>query len=270
MTHNDVVQWIDYFAPKELACEWDNVGLMTGDLNDKTKNILFCLDLTLSDIIMAAKSNVNLIITHHPLIFDKEEIIKDGSLLRQKLDALEKAKITVYSAHTNLDFAPGGINDVLFRKLKLGDMKKYDNDTHVIGQLSAPETLGGFFDRISADFGSFNAKLIKPKGLEIDDNVVSVAVCCGAFDGETDYLVNNKVDVVVTGEMKLSRALELMELGIAAIELGHYETEISGIKSLAAHLKKSMQGQLEQDGVAVRISPNTNPYYDIIGVGLPE
>lgn len=265
MIHNDLIQWIDYFAPKELACEWDNVGLMTGDLSDETKNVLFCLDLTLADIGLAKKTGINLIITHHPLIFDKEAPIEEGSLLQQKLDALEEAGITVYSAHTNLDFASGGVNDVLFRKLRLADPKKVDGDTHLYGTLPEAEELGAFYERITADFESFNAKIVKPKDMELDDNVVKVAVCCGAFDGETRWLVENNVDVVVTGEMKHSRALELMELGIAAIELGHYETEIGGIKSLATHIKKSLQGQLEQDGVAVRLSPKTNPYYDIIG-----
>lgn len=266
MIHNDIIQWIDYFAPPALACDWDNVGLMTGSLKDKTKSVLFCLDLTLADIEMAAKSGINLIITHHPLIFDKVAFIEEGSLLKEKLDTLKEAGITVYSAHTNLDFAPGGVNDVLFRKLKLIDPKKVDDDTHLYGLLPEAEPLESFYDRVTAEFESFNAKIVKPKELELDDNITTVAVCCGAFDGETKWLVENKIDVVVTGEMKHSRALDLMELGIAGIELGHYETEIAGIKSLAAHVKKSLQGQLEQDGVAVRIAAKTNPYYDLIGL----
>ena len=266
MIHNDIVQWIDYFAPKALACEWDNVGLMAGNLKDKTRGVLFCLDLTLADIEMAAKSGINLIVTHHPLIFDKEAVIEQSSLLRRKLDTLEDAGITVYSAHTNLDFAPGGVNDVLFRKLKLIDPKKVDGDTHLYGMLPEAEPLESFYDRVTAEFESFNAKIIKPKNFELDDNITTVAVCCGAFDGETGWLTENKVDVVVTGEMKHSRALELLELGIAGIELGHYETEIGGIKSLAAHVKKSLQGQLEQDGIPVRIAAKTNPYYDLIGL----
>lgn len=266
MIHNEIVQWIDYFAPKSIACDWDNVGLMTGNLRDRTGNVLFCLDLTLSDIETAAKSGINLIVTHHPLIFDREIVAEEGSLLRKKLDALEKAHITVYSAHTNLDFAPGGINDVLFRKLKLIDPKKTDGDTHLFGQIPDAEPLGSFYERITADFESFNAKIVKPKNMELDDGIKTVAVCCGAFDGETKWLAENRIDAVVTGEMKHSRALELMELGIAGIELGHYETEIGGVKSLAAHVKKSLQGQLEQDGVAVRVAARTNPYYDLIGL----
>ncbi len=264
MIHSDLIQWIECFAPVELACDWDNVGLMTGNLSDRTKGILFCLDLTLSDIEMAAKSGFNLIVTHHPLIFDKEAVIEESSLLKRKLDLLKESGITVYSAHTNLDFAPGGINDTFLKKLKLTDPRR-DLNNHLFGQLPAAESLEDFYDRITADFESFNARLIKPKSIELDDGIVSVAVCCGAFDGETAWLLENRIDVVVTGEMKHSRALELMELGIAAIELGHYETEIPGVKSLASHVKKNVQDQLAQDGVPLKLALKTNPYFDLIG-----
>ncbi|MBR5059705.1 MAG: Nif3-like dinuclear metal center hexameric protein [Clostridia bacterium] len=263
MIHNEIIEWIEAFAPLSLACEWDNVGLMTGSRDDETKSVLFCLDLTESIIGSAASSGINLIITHHPLIFNREEPPKEGGLLDRKLKKLKEHGITVYSAHSNLDKARGGINDVLAMKLGLSEIKPDESLLHRVGSLVTAAELSSFMDEKVTKFSSFNSKLVLPAGLSVDDSIVTVGVCCGAFDGETDWLVDNKVDLLVTGEMKHHAALELFELGIAALEIGHYESEIDGIESLAAHVKKSMAEQLKHERVALRIAKKTNPYYDV-------
>ncbi|MBP1587233.1 MAG: Nif3-like dinuclear metal center hexameric protein [Clostridia bacterium] len=263
MIHNEILEWIEAFAPLSLACEWDNVGLMAGSREDKTRNVLFCLDLTESIIDSAAASGINLIITHHPLIFDKENPVAEGSLLARKIKKLNDSGITVYSAHSNLDKARGGVNDVLALRLGLTDIKADESQLHRVGSLPTAVPVSFFVDDKTSTFNSFNSKLVLPANLAMDDNVVTVGVCCGSFDGETDWMIENKVDILVTGEMKHHAALDLFEQGIAALEIGHYESEISGIMSLAAHVKKSMEAQLKHEGVALRIASKTNPYFDI-------
>ena len=263
MIHNEIIEWIEAFAPLSLACEWDSVGLMTGSRDDATRSVLFCLDLTESIIDSAAASGINLIITHHPLIFDRENAPAEGGLLDRKLKKLNENRVAVYSAHTNLDKARGGINDVLALKLGLANVRADESRLHRVGDLATAAPVSYFVDDKTSAFNSFNSKLVLPPNLSMDDNIVTIGVCCGAFDGETDWLADNKVDLLVTGEMKHHEALELFELGFAALEIGHYESEISGLMSLAAHVKKSMEAQLKHEGVSLRIASKTNPYFDI-------
>ena len=264
MRHSDIIDWIEVFAPVETACEWDNVGLMAGSRDDVTKSVIFCLDLTADILEKAARAGINLIITHHPLIFDREAEIRPDSVLGKKLATIAEKKITVYSAHTNLDYARGGVNDVFASRLGLVKMKTDEDGLHRFGELPEAKAVSEFVDEKTADFNSFNSKVVLPDSMTPDDNIVKIGVCCGSFDGETDWLVRNGLDLLVTGEMKHHHAILLKELGIAALELGHYESEIDAVKSLAAHVKKSLESQLQQDRVPVKIASKTNPYCDIL------
>lgn len=123
MTCNDVVKYIEEWAPKEIAWERDNVGLQVGSLNSELKNIMLCLELTGGVINDAIKQKCNFIFSHHPLLFSPLKKIDTqndkNSLLIEKLI---KNNITLYSAHTNLDFTKDGVSFQLAKKLKLNNI----------------------------------------------------------------------------------------------------------------------------------------------------
>ena len=106
----DVVNFMEKWAPAYLAEEWDNVGLIIGDEGKTVNRILVCLDITSSVVEYAENENVDMIITHHPLLFRPIKRLC-GSNWKEKLIArLIKKDICVYSAHTNLDYAEEGVN----------------------------------------------------------------------------------------------------------------------------------------------------------------
>lgn len=120
MTCNDIIKYFEEWAPKEIAWQKDNVGLQVGSINQKLKNILLCLELTNRVIDDAIKKNCNLIISHHPLLFHplkKIDLQKDKN--SKLIEKLIKNDITLYSAHTNLDFTKDGVSFELAKKLKL-------------------------------------------------------------------------------------------------------------------------------------------------------
>lgn len=123
MTCDDVVKYIEKWAPKEIAWERDNVGLQVGSLNRGLKNIMLCLELTEGVINNAIKQKCSFIFSHHPLLFNplrKIDTQKDkNSILIEKLI---KNNITLYSAHTNLDFTKDGVSFQLAKKLKLNNI----------------------------------------------------------------------------------------------------------------------------------------------------
>jgi len=114
---------MDKLAPRYLAENWDNVGLLLGSPAQKVTNILVTLDVTKEVVDQAIKDSVDLIITHHPLIFKPLTKIRTDLPQGQVLASLLKANIAVYAAHTNLDSAMGGVNDILADKLNLEEIQ---------------------------------------------------------------------------------------------------------------------------------------------------
>jgi len=121
---DQVLQMMGEIAPVGLAEDWDNVGIQVGNTGEDVENVLLALDLN-SDVLEEAKANnCGLIITHHPLIFNGIKSINSQSETGRLIMELIKNDITLFSAHTNLDIAEGGINDYLADKLKLKELDK--------------------------------------------------------------------------------------------------------------------------------------------------
>ncbi|WP_173916120.1 Nif3-like dinuclear metal center hexameric protein [Halobacillus sp. Marseille-Q1614] len=123
VTVREVVQQLDKLAPKNLAFEWDNVGLQLGSLDQKVENVMVTLDVLEDVVEEAVEKNVNLIVAHHPLLFKKLHQIDFSSPKGRVIRKLIQHDITVYAAHTNLDIAQGGVNDAMAELLQLQDVQ---------------------------------------------------------------------------------------------------------------------------------------------------
>jgi dinuclear metal center YbgI/SA1388 family protein len=109
----DITKVIENFAPLYLAEEWDNSGLQVGNLNNEVNRVLLSLDVTERTIEKAIENKCELIITHHPFLFNPVSSIDLSSKKGKFIEKLIKANINVYSAHTNLDITNEGVNDIL-------------------------------------------------------------------------------------------------------------------------------------------------------------
>jgi len=123
MKIQELIKYYESQVPKGSAWEKDNVGLMVGNLKTDITNIFLCLELTKEALTEAIKKNCNLIITHHPLIFYPISKIDTSSRLGELISVVIKNDITVYSSHTNLDFAKGGVSFELAEQLQLKQLK---------------------------------------------------------------------------------------------------------------------------------------------------
>lgn len=128
MTGNDIIKYLEEWAPKGIAWEKDNVGLQIGDPHIKIKNILISLDLTEDVIQSAQKENCNFIITHHPVLFyPLKSLDFSKNRIARMTATIIKNNITLYSAHTNLDFTKHGVSYQLAKKLELKNIKFLKN-----------------------------------------------------------------------------------------------------------------------------------------------
>lgn len=261
MKAGKIIDFIEDYAPKSLAMEWDHVGLMLGSVENEIHNVYFCMDFTIETLHEALRKNCNLIITHHPLIWNPLASVSDdtpeGSLIAESV----RAGITVYSAHTNLDFTTGGINDALISAIGLDGIPD-DSGTHRYGTLVSPITFSAFLDNVREALDAPSARGVLPLGADFDDVITTVGVSSGAFDGDIDWLRECNIDVIVTGEMKHNQAIELMNNGFFAITAGHFESEHPGVEMLADAVKKHFAEIFEKEGIKTVVSKACNPFVD--------
>ncbi len=128
---SELMKFMEEFAPVNLAEDYDNVGLLIGSRNQEIKKVLVCLDVTTKVVEEAVEKKVNLIVSHHPIIFKGLKRIVEEDPKGRLLYKLIRNGIGVYSAHTNMDFTHGGINDTLANLLGLSNirnLKKHKED----------------------------------------------------------------------------------------------------------------------------------------------
>ncbi|PAV29045.1 Nif3-like dinuclear metal center hexameric protein [Virgibacillus profundi] len=122
-TNSDIFNLMENWAPKNLAYDWDNVGLQVGTYNKQVKKVMITLDVLETVVDEAIDKGVDLIIAHHPLLFKPLKQVNIESVQGRIIHKLIQHNITVYASHTNLDTANGGVNDILCDLLGIGSSK---------------------------------------------------------------------------------------------------------------------------------------------------
>jgi dinuclear metal center YbgI/SA1388 family protein len=128
MEIGEIIKYLEFWAPPGASWDRDNAGLQVGNTKQKLKNIFLCLELTDKALKEAITNNCNFIFSHHPLIFKplkKIDLKNDNNA--KLIEALIKNDITLYSAHTNLDFTKDGVSFELAKTLELKNIKFLDN-----------------------------------------------------------------------------------------------------------------------------------------------
>ena len=221
---SDIIEYMNKRYPESLAECWDNVGLLIGRADKEVKKVLLTLDVDLDVAREAAETGVDMIISHHPVIFNPLKRITDQDNEGKMFSLLVKNDISVYSAHTNLDVADGGLNDYAAKLLGI----------NIEGNLCDESSLGrvGYFDADYTlnDIIKLSKKVFKNDILKFvgDKNkaIKKVAIVTGSGMSEIDKCYEKDVDLFITGDVKYSGAREGYQKGLSIIDAGHYGTEI--------------------------------------------
>ncbi len=120
---SDITKVLQEYAPQKLAYNWDNVGLLVGSFDNIITKTIVCLDVTPDVVAQAIKQKAQLIVSHHPVIFDGIKNLAQTNWHNKMLSQIIKNDLNVYCLHTNLDITTGGVNDVLAKKLNLQDVE---------------------------------------------------------------------------------------------------------------------------------------------------
>ena len=226
----DVYDFLNALAPVSLKMDFDNVGLLVGDHEAEVNKCLLALDISDEVIREAKKINAQLIVSHHPLIFDPLKNVTADDLIGRKIIELIKNDISAICMHTNLDIADGGVNDALINALGAqasGFLEPCGTDAE--GREVGCGRVGELEKEFEfADFLSMCKQTLNVNGLR--------------YHNAGKKVKKLGCDTYVTSDIKYNGFLDAKELGINLIDADHFCTENVIIPVLAEKLGKAFGG----------------------------
>lgn len=231
MKVKDIYRFMDEFAPFERAEDFDNCGLIVGDMEQEVTKIGMALDITNEIIDKALDKGINLILTHHPVIFNAmKRICANHPVYR-----LIRNGISVISAHTNLDKAQFGINTVLAEYYHLQNVASplCLDDLGRIGDLESPLPVPEYAKLIKASLGAQSVRY-----LDCGKPAQKVAYISGCGAGMFREVMACDIDTFITGDLKLDLFIEAKNLGVNLIEANHFDSENVIFESLGKRIEE--------------------------------
>lgn len=225
-------------APKELAADWDNVGLLVGRPDHEVQKVLVALDITEAVAAEAAQWGAELIAAHHPVIFHPAKRLIDQDPDGRVLFRLVEGGLAAVCMHTNLDAAKGGVNDALAAALGLEDAAPAsENGVERIGTLPEPLALPEFLAKVKA--------ALSPNGMRYaggGGRIQKVAVGGGACGDFLCEAAAAGCDAFVTADLKYNHFLDAQAMGLTLIDAGHFPTEDVVCPVLVRYLQEKFPG----------------------------
>ena len=234
-TVREILDFLWSIAPEAGKEPWDNVGHLVGRRNASVDHILVSLDITMPVIHEAIEKGTQLIVSHHPLIWDSYKHVTDSVFQQDKVLTLAEHRISAICMHTNLDEAEDGVDDTLAEALGLKPECHLAEGT--IGHVSMlPEPMD------LQDFLPMVKEKLHANGLRYCNggrSVQRIATGCGSCGEYLADAVKAGCDTFITGDVKYSVMIDALGQGINLIDAGHYPTE----NPIVAKLQRKIQAQ---------------------------
>ncbi len=253
-TLGDFLRLIERIAPMRLAEPWDNPGLQIGDSGQQIKKILTSLDPTLDALKNTFKSDAQVLFTHHPLIFKSISHIEVNTYPGRILAQAAQENISVVTAHTNLDVAEGGINDILANLFGLQNvevLQPHNEGSGIglgrVGDLPEPMDLFSFSKVVKKRLGADYIRLAGQKS----DPVRRIAVVGGSGGRLVSFAAEKSADALITGDVGHHASLEAKSFGIALIDGGHFHTEKTAFNIFCSNLEDFFKKEGWEVGVEI-------------------
>ena len=235
MTVRQIYDFIDSLAPFATQASFDNAGLLVGDPAAEVRGIHVAMDVTDAVLDEAEALGANLIVTHHPMLLDGRRNLLEGDTEGRLLCRMVRGRMALIAAHTNLDQAAGGINEVLAARCGLTEVT--GEGYWRFGRLPEGDTAATLPRRIARCLRT----TVRVMGqLPPEAPLRTMVVASGAGSGSWEEAVRLGADVFLSGEVKHHHALALAGAGVLTLECGHFATEEPGIFALADALQNHL------------------------------
>lgn len=241
MTRRELWEKLEQSYPACLGCEWDQDGAkLCASWDRQVTKAVVCLDVTDQCVELAIREGADLIVSHHPILFHPLSCLVAGDREGDRVLSLIRNDIAVFSLHTRLDAAPGGLNDRLARLLSLTELQKVS----LCGESSALAVVGKISPCSPQAFAGQVARALQaPVKYYVGSRpIATVMVSCG---GGRDFLplaCDKGVDAFVSGDLHYNGALDANQASLTVIDGGHRATELPVCGLLEEILKQAVQG----------------------------
>lgn len=261
ITVADVAAEIEAVAPRELAEDWDNVGLQVGEPAAAVTGVLVCLEMTDAVVDEACEAGANLIVAHHPLIFGSLDAVRTDRPVGRLIGKMLRAEIAAFVAHTNLDAAPeigtaAVLADLLGVEFERPLLSEGEVGLGCVGNIADAIPLAELIERINERLRPARIVAVGPEEARIQ----RLALMPGSGGDAVGAAVAAGADALICGDLKHHDALDALAMGLTVIDATHYATERPVVERLGEHLAAALQ-----DGVAVTVSNIvTDPFADAL------
>ena len=241
MKVKELTDWLDGRYPADMAEHWDNVGLLVGDDEAEVHHVLLALDLTEKTLDEAISAGADMIITHHPMIFEGQKKMNNHSFTGRRILKLIRNRIQYYAMHTNYDVL--GMAELSADYLKLTDREVLSVTAHTeqgeegfgrVGMLPEQMTL--------RECGDFVKKALALHDLRVYGNpdclVQKAAVCTGSGKSMIPDALAKGAQVYVTGDIDHHTGIDAVAAGLPIIDAGHYGTEYIFMEAMKKKLSQ--------------------------------
>ena len=248
MNCKNIIDRLEEIAPVSFAEDWDNVGLLVGSRKKEAKKIMVALDATDSVIAQASEQQVDMLITHHPMIFSSMKRVNDEDFIGRRIISLIQHDISYYAMHTNCDVCI--MNDVAADKIELKptaileEIGEADGKSMGIGKVGTlPETIS--VQQLAAKVkAAFQISDVRVTG-DLQKKVSRVAISTGAGKSMMKLALKKGAEVFITGDMDHHSVIDALDQGMQIIDAGHYGTEHFMVDYVASYLEKVFGSEIE-------------------------
>jgi dinuclear metal center YbgI/SA1388 family protein len=249
-----IIQIMDQLAPPLLAEEWDNVGLQIGDPRQPAGRIWVALDPSPEVVKAACQKKVDLLVTHHPLIFRPLTSIDFETPGGSIIQMATHHQLAIFSAHSNLDIVQDGVNDVLAQRLGLRNLavlqpiqareRAKENMTSLtgdetefgIGRIGTLTRAGSLKSLVTMVKKRLKLDFVKVSG-DLEMKVTRVAICSGSGSSLMQAFLSSKAQVYISGDIHYHNAREAETANRGIIDIGHFPSEHLMVEVLAQQLE---------------------------------
>ncbi|MFP4306973.1 MAG: Nif3-like dinuclear metal center hexameric protein [Desulfococcaceae bacterium] len=251
-TVSDVMALMETLAPAQLAEEWDNVGLQVGRRDAPVRKIRVALDPLPAVVEAACRDEVDLLVTHHPLIFRPLRQLDFDAPAGRAVEAAARCGMAIFAAHTNLDSVPDGVNDILAERIGLladGPLMASEDAPGAgigrVGRLREPGPLDALARRVGRAVGAEFVRVVGNPSAE----VAAAALCSGSGGGLLSRFLAGPAGCYITGDLKYHEARDIEAAGRVAVDIGHFASEHLAMAALA----RTLAARLDERGMAVPV-----------------
>ncbi len=237
-------------VPEGYAEDWDNVGWMVGFTSQEIEKIMVAVDPSPEAIDLAVAEDCDLLITHHPLFFNKIDRLTDRDPFQKAVLKAIKSSLGVVSLHTNADSCPGGLNDIFCEYLELQEtvplIPDDDNDRAGMGRRGYYKSALSLGEIVKLVEQQIEPDCLTVVG-ETDKVVRQVAICTGSGGDLIGSEAVSRAELYITGDLKHHQVEEARQAGLSLIILDHYEMELVFLEFIRRLLEKQIEFPGEVD-----------------------